>query len=110
MLVSTINLIPEYGIPLGKVITGARKAFTPGYCPDSNLTWQMKDWVMNCSDEKAYTEGCEKNQYHRYEFDVNVNRANTLWKYKMFTGSQRVDLGPCAVQERRSFGYVYICI
>lgn len=107
MLTSTYHLVPEYGIPLGKVVTGARKTPATGACPNSSLEWQMKEWLMDCSDEKAYTEGCENNRYFRYEYDMNVDRAKALWKYRMHTGSPRVDLGDCVVRERRASGVVW---
>nr|WAK99498.1 glycoprotein VP1a [Alongshan virus]WLW42120.1 putative glycoprotein VP1a [Alongshan virus] len=102
VLSATSYIVPEYGIPLGKVITGAIKIPAAGDCSDPSLAWQMKEWAMNCSDERAYTWGCERNNYYRYEYDTRIDRTKAIWKYRMHTDPQTIDLGDCTVRGRRS--------
>lgn len=67
----------------------------------------MKEWVMECSDERAFTEGCEHGRYLRYEYDMNVDRVRTLWKYLTHTTPQKIDLGDCVVRERPVNGVIW---
>lgn len=107
VLTTTYYLTPEYGIALGKVITGAKKTPATGQCPNSSLDWQMGDWLMECSDDRAFAEGCERGQYYRYEYETNISRANALWKYSIHADSRRTDLGDCVVKGRQTVGTIW---
>nr|BCU46469.1 putative glycoprotein [Takachi virus] len=107
LLTTTYHLGPSYGIALGNVTTGARKRPIDGDCPTPSLSWQMDTWVMDCSDEKAQSEGCERNQRYLYEYDTNIDRTNVLWKYDILVSQKRTDLGNCTVRDRQTVGTVW---
>nr|UVF24386.1 VP1a protein [Yanggou tick virus] len=99
MLTSMYFLVPEYGIPLGKVVVGAERRKRDYLCEGGDLTNQMREQIFDCSDEVVSTDGCERGFGYSYVYKLKVNRARALWKYSYFTDPKKVDLGKCVFRE-----------
>lgn len=95
-------LVPEYGVPLGKVVVGAEQREAVATCdPEEggDLSNQMREQLFPCSEEVVSTTGCKSGARYRYVYRVKVDRAKALWKYSYYTDPKKVDLGGCTFRE-----------
>nr|UGM45884.1 glycoprotein [Jingmen tick virus]UGM45885.1 glycoprotein [Jingmen tick virus]UGM45888.1 glycoprotein [Jingmen tick virus]UGM45892.1 glycoprotein [Jingmen tick virus]UGM45894.1 glycoprotein [Jingmen tick virus] len=111
-------VVPEYGVPYGKVVTGIKDIGPwPDYseptgvrfCEDAKYALHMNT-TFHCSDEKAYGWDCdEKTQVFlsTYEYSLNVDRSRAIWKYSIYTRPVGRQLGNCTVTDRVYVGTMW---
>nr|WHV00503.1 MAG: VP1 [Jingmen tick virus] len=110
-------VVPEYGVPYGKVVTGIKEVGPwPDYsrpdgvrlCEDAKYALHMNT-TFHCSDEKAYGWDCDDRGVFlsTYEYSLNVDRTRAIWKYSVYTRPLGLLLENCTVKDRVYVGTMW---